>query len=76
MRYLVILAAIGKRWQSAMRERGVKESTIESWSVYWDQLVIKAGTCKQSELMRVGSEMGGSLRTALWYMEKEGSGGE
>lgn len=76
MRYLVILTAIGKRWAAEMRARGVEESTVEGWSAYWDQLVTKAGSCRQSDLMRVGSEMASSFRTALWYMEREDSSGE
>lgn len=76
MRYLVIMAAIGRRWQAMMRDKGVQESTVESWSVYWDQLVTKAGTCRPSELTRVGSEMAGSFQTALWYMQKAEKDGE
>jgi len=76
MRYLVILAAIGKRWQALMTDKGVKGETVESWGIYWDQLTVKAGTCKASELTRVGSAMASSFSTALYYMREEATRGE
>lgn len=53
-----------------MREKGVKDSTVESWSFYYNQLVMKAATCKTEELRKVGFEIASSFKTALWYMEQ------
>ena len=71
VRYLVILEALGHSWGSAMRAKGVSETTIDSWQVYWDQLTMKAGTCKITELRQVGHQMAACFRTAMWYMEKD-----
>lgn len=76
MRYLVILAAIGRRWQAEMRASGVADNTIESWGVYWDQLVRTAGSCKASELTSVGSRMASCFPTAMWYMREARKNGK
>jgi uncharacterized protein (DUF885 family) len=70
MRYLVILQALGYAWEGVMRARGVEESTVESWAVYWNQLTRKAGMCRMEELNNVGYNMASCFRTALWYIEK------
>jgi hypothetical protein len=58
-----------------MREKGVDTSTVESWGVYWDQLTMAAGTCKASDLKKIGSQMASSFTTALYYIkEKETHG--
>src|SRR5690242_13492587 len=70
MRYLVVLEALGRGWEAIMRGRGVRESTIESWAVYYNQLTMQAATCKAEDLRRVGQQVAQSFRTALYYIEK------
>lgn len=70
MRYLLLLQSLGASWQGAMRERGVSESTIESWTIYYSQLCTRAATCKAEEVREVGHKISGCFKTAMWYMEK------
>ena len=72
VRYLVVLEALGRGWESMRRARGVNESTIESWAVYYNQLTMQAATCKAEDLRRIGQQIASCFKTALWYMEKDG----
>lgn len=72
MRYLVVLEALGRGLEATMRARGVSESVIESWAVYYNQLTMQAATCKVEDLRRIGQQIAQSFRTAIYYMEKEG----
>lgn len=74
MRYLVVLEALGRSWEGAMRAKGVAESTIESWGIYYNQLTIKAATCPSTDLRSVGHQIASCFKTAMWYMEKAGDG--
>jgi hypothetical protein len=53
-----------------MQQEGVPATTAESWHVYYDQLVLKSMTCKPTELAGIGTALGNSLKTALWYIRK------
>lgn len=70
MRYLIVLEALGRAWEGMMRSKGVKDSTVESWAVYYNQLTMHAATCKAGELRKVGQQIASAFKTALWYMEK------
>lgn len=71
MRYLIVLEALGRAWEGMMRAKGVQESTVESWAVYYNQLTMKAAVCPAQQLRKVGQDIANSFKTALWYMEKE-----
>lgn len=71
MRYLVVLEALGRSWEGMMRAKGVNESTIESWAVFYNQLTLHAATCKAQDLGKVGHQIATSFKTALYYMERE-----
>ena len=72
MRYVVLLEALGRSWEGAMRAKGVEPTTIESWGIYFNQLVMEAATCKPNKLHEIGHRLASSFKTALWYMEKAG----
>jgi hypothetical protein len=72
VRYLVVLQALGQALARVMQQEGVSATTIESWHVYYDQLMLKSMTCKPSELAGVGQALGNSLKTALWYIREAG----